>query len=50
MTPHAAIALAWVVLFLTQVTLIATGFTAVHRRLGVVGPMLIVGFAVTGNR
>ena len=42
---------AWLLLFVIQATLIATGRTAVHRRLGVVGPVLalvliILGYAV----
>ena len=45
---HAAMSVAWLLLFLTQVTLVATRRTAVHRRLGIVGAVLIVGFTVTG--
>jgi uncharacterized membrane protein YidH (DUF202 family) len=39
---HGGIAVAWLVLFLTQATLIATRRTPVHRRLGQVGPVLAV--------
>jgi hypothetical protein len=39
-TAHGITAGAWLLLFLIQATLIATGRTAVHRRLGVVCPVL----------
>jgi hypothetical protein len=29
---------AWLLLFLTQAILVATGLTAIHRRLGTIGP------------
>jgi len=45
---HALFGSAWVVLFLIQATLVATRRTAVHRRLGVVGAVVAVGFVVTG--
>jgi hypothetical protein len=38
----------WLLLFLTQVILVASGRTAVHRRLGVVGPALAVLMIVLG--
>jgi hypothetical protein len=47
-TLHAAVAAAWLVLFLTQATLAATSRIAVHRRLGVVGAVLSVAFVVLG--
>lgn len=37
---HVVVAGAWLLLFLTQTMLVATGRTAIHRRLGVVGPFL----------
>jgi hypothetical protein len=39
---HGIVAGAWLLLFLTQATLVATGRVAVHRRLGRVGPVLAV--------
>jgi uncharacterized membrane protein YozB (DUF420 family) len=47
-TVHAIVALAWLLLFLTQVTLVATRRTSVHRRLGATGGVLAVAFVVTG--
>jgi hypothetical protein len=38
----------WLLLFLTQAVLVATGRTAVHRRLGIVGPVLAVLMIVLG--
>ena len=43
---HAAVFSAWLVLYLVQAGLVATGRTAVHRRLGIVGVALAV--AVVG--
>lgn len=45
---HATISAAWLLIFLTQATLIATGRTAVHRRLGIAGVLLAVALVVTG--
>jgi hypothetical protein len=39
---HGIVASAWLLLFLAQATLVATGRVAVHRRLGRVGPVLAV--------
>jgi hypothetical protein len=47
-TAHAIVAFAWLLLFLTQATLIATRRVAVHRRLGVIGAALAVVFLVLG--
>ena len=46
---HAIVAAAWLMLFLTQVTLVATGRTAVHRRLGLLGPVLALAMIVLGR-
>jgi hypothetical protein len=45
---HSAISAAWLLVFLTQAGLIATGRTAVHRRLGIAGLLLAVALVVTG--
>jgi uncharacterized membrane protein YozB (DUF420 family) len=45
---HAAIAVAWLALFLTQVTLVAARRTRLHRRLGVASVVLVAGFVATG--
>jgi hypothetical protein len=37
---HSLAISAWLLLFLTQAVLVATGRTAVHRRFGIVGPLL----------
>jgi uncharacterized membrane protein YozB (DUF420 family) len=37
---HGAVAGAWLLLFLTQATLVATGRTSIHRRLGAIAPAL----------
>ena len=45
---HGALMVSWLLLFLTQATLVATGRTHVHRRLGWLGPVLalaIIGLA-----
>jgi hypothetical protein len=39
---HGIVAGAWLLLFLTQASLIATKRTAVHRCLGMTGPVLVV--------
>jgi hypothetical protein len=52
MTPlvylHAAIALAWLFLYLVQASLIAARRTTLHRRLGMSSVFLAVAFVVTG--
>jgi hypothetical protein len=45
---HAALAAAWLLLFLAQTTLIARDEVRTHRRLGVAGVCLAVAFVVTG--
>jgi hypothetical protein len=45
---HAAIALAWLLLFVVQASLIATRRTTLHRRLGISSVLLAVAFVVTG--
>src|SRR5262245_23275622 len=47
-TVHAFVAAAWLLLFLMQATLVATGRTSVHRRLGVAGIVLAAAFIVVG--
>src|SRR5262245_11489465 len=47
-TAHAIVSAAWLLLFLTQATLVATGRTDVHRRVGIVGAALTVMFVVVG--
>jgi hypothetical protein len=47
-TTHAILASAWLLLFITQATLVATGRTAVHRRLGIAGAVLAAVFLVQG--
>jgi energy-converting hydrogenase Eha subunit E len=39
---HGLVAGAWILLFLAQATLVATGRTSIHRRLGVVAPALTI--------
>jgi hypothetical protein len=46
---HGIVSFAFLLLFLTQVTLVAVGRTAVHRRLGIVGPMLAFVMIVLGH-
>jgi len=48
-TGHAIISLAWLLLFLTQATLIAKSRLNIHRRLGVFGAVLAVVFVVFGT-
>ena len=43
---HSLVSVAWLLVFLAQVTLVATGRPAVHRRLGVFGVLLSVAFIV----
>jgi len=43
---HALVSVTWLLVFLAQVTLIAAGRPAVHRRLGVVGVLLSVALIV----
>jgi hypothetical protein len=45
---HGIAAAAWLLLFLTQATLVATGRVAVHRRVGLVGPVLAAAVIVLG--
>ena len=47
-TAHAIVAAAWLLLFLTQATLVATGRIGLHRRLGIVGALLTVVFVFIG--
>ena len=43
---HSVVTGAWLLLFLTQATLVATRRTAVHRRTGMIGPFLAVAVIV----
>ena len=45
---HAAVMTAWVILFVTQTRLVAAQRTDLHRRLGVVGAILLVLIIVIG--
>jgi uncharacterized membrane protein YozB (DUF420 family) len=45
---HAFVSAAWLFLFLAQTTLVATGWTAIHRRVGIAGAALTVTFVVLG--
>ena len=45
---HAIVSAAWLVLFLAQATLAATGRVALHRRVGVYGALLTAVFIVVG--
>ena len=45
---HGIVAAGWLLLFLRQSVLVATGRTAVHRRLGRIGPLLAVTMIVLG--
>ena len=47
-TAHAVVSAAWLFLFLAQAALVATGRTAVHRRVGLVGGVLTAVFLVLG--
>jgi hypothetical protein len=48
-TAHAAVSVAWLLLFLLQASLVATGRTQVHRRTGVFGAVLAVAFVTLGS-
>jgi uncharacterized membrane protein YozB (DUF420 family) len=48
-TIHAIVSAGWLLLFLAQAALVATGRTAVHRRLGSVAVVLTVVFVVVGG-
>jgi hypothetical protein len=43
---HALVSVTWLLVFLAQVTLIATGRPAIHRRLGIVGVLLSAALIV----
>jgi uncharacterized membrane protein YozB (DUF420 family) len=45
---HALASSAWILLFIAQTTLVATGRTSIHRRLGLVGLLLAIVFVVSG--
>ncbi len=45
---HGIVMTSWVVLFVTQVTLVATGRTRTHQRLGVFGAILAVLIVIVG--
>ena len=47
-TVHAIVAAAWLLVFLAQATLVATGRTTIHRCLGIVGAVLTAVFVVVG--
>jgi hypothetical protein len=47
-TAHGIVTGAWLLLFLIQATLVATRRTAVHRRLGIIAPVLAVLMIVLG--
>ncbi len=47
-TAHGIVVSAWLLLFLTQATLVATRRTTVHRRLGIIGPVLALVMIVLG--
>src|SRR5262245_40065220 len=47
-TAHAIVSAAWLVLFLTQATLVATRQVAAHRRIGMFGVGLTVLFILVG--
>ena len=46
---HGVVAAAWILLFLLQAILVATGRTAVHRRVGLLGPFLAIGLIVVSS-
>jgi hypothetical protein len=48
-TVHAVLSVVWLLLFLMQTTLVATGRTAIHRRLGIFGAVLTVAFIAVGS-
>jgi hypothetical protein len=43
---HAVVSVAWLLVFLAQVMLIATGRPSIHRRLGIAGVLLSIAFIV----
>jgi hypothetical protein len=45
---HGALIVAWLLVFLVQVMLVATRRTAIHRRLGIIGPVLAVALILVG--
>jgi hypothetical protein len=45
---HGALFTAWVLLLAVQIVLVATGRTALHRRLGVAGGLLVIPMVVSG--
>ena len=47
-TVHAILGAAWLLLFLVQVVFVASGRIALHRRLGIVGAVLVFCFTVSG--
>jgi hypothetical protein len=47
-TAHAFLSAAWLVLFLAQVTLVATRRVALHRRAGIAGALLALAFVGAG--
>jgi hypothetical protein len=46
---HGVVAAAWILLFVLQATLVATGRTAVHRRVGTLGALLAVVLIAMGS-
>ena len=48
-TLHALLGVAWLLMFLTQATLVATGRRHVHRRMGIFGALLALAFVVVGG-
>jgi hypothetical protein len=48
-TAHGALAGAWLLFFLVQTTLVATRRTAIHRRLGVAGPLIAFAMIAVGS-
>jgi len=47
-TAHAATVAGWILLFLAQATLVATGHTDVHRRVGIAGVALTLAVPIVG--
>lgn len=45
---HTALSTAWLLLFLAQTTLVATGRTRIHRRLGIAGAVIAAALVITG--
>jgi hypothetical protein len=48
-TAHVVVSVAWLLLFLTQATLVATARASLHRRLGAFGGVLMAAFVATGS-